>query len=182
MPNQTNPPPPPIRQLHFYKQGQLVLTVADRPGVLLSTAAAPPGGPPRHPFVDASAYDAASEGELGRLLRQSKSFNEFVQHLVQHGYDMLTGNFSAPMRLFSIYKLIEQDIVVAIFSLQGNGYAILGDDGVKIGTLRGFALTIYAPQRIPTLLTMAQSSHNLDQFLEFLKKDNLQVIEISYNH
>lgn len=130
--------------------------------------------------ADACAYDAASEDELGRLLRQSESFDGFVRSLIQHGYHMLAGGFSAPPRLSGIYKLIEDELVVAILSAQGNGYAVLQDTSIEAGPLHGFALTVYVPQAVPSLLRLAQSSHSFSEFLNSLEKSSFQAIETTY--
>ncbi len=79
-----------VRCFCIYRRGRLALRVEDRPGTLHSTAAPGPEGPPAHPFVHAQAYDTLSEDELGRLLRQSSSFDEYLRALVAAGYDVLS--------------------------------------------------------------------------------------------
>lgn len=86
------------------RDGRPVLRIRDNPGTLRSTAppppdrgpAPPPPGPPGtvalppgvHPFVDAQALDAASEGELRALLDESTGFDDYVRRLVAAGYEV----------------------------------------------------------------------------------------------
>ena len=71
------------------RQGGRVLTFTAEPGVLLSTAARPPGfAPPSHPFVNAQAHDAAAEHKLAELLTRAKSVEEFVALLEAEGFEV----------------------------------------------------------------------------------------------
>ncbi len=77
-----------VRCFNVYKNKTLVLKIEDRPGVLLSTAPAPPDPlpPANHPFINAQAFDAASENELRKLLLESKNFDEYLKALAGAGY------------------------------------------------------------------------------------------------
>jgi hypothetical protein len=81
---------PSVRRFHVYEGGRLVLTVADEPGALLSTAAPPVATPPGvpHPFLDAQAHDAVSEDELRRILLAASDFDDFLRRLLAAGYDI----------------------------------------------------------------------------------------------
>jgi hypothetical protein len=64
-----------------------ILELSDRPGPILSTAAPPPGGEPvTHPFLSATALDAAHEDRLHQLLTGSHSVDEFIAALQRAGY------------------------------------------------------------------------------------------------
>jgi hypothetical protein len=94
-----------VRELLVRRAGRLVLRIRDNPGTLRSTAAPPPGpapplppplpgagGAPQpgvHPFIDAQAVDAVSEGELRALLDESTSFDDYVRRLVAAGYEVV---------------------------------------------------------------------------------------------
>jgi len=93
-----------VRELLVHRAGRLVLRIRDEPGTLRSTAAPPPGPAPPpplpvpgttdalppgvHPFIDAQALDAASEGELRALLDESESFDDYMRRLVAAGYEV----------------------------------------------------------------------------------------------
>ncbi len=83
------------RQFHVYKGSLLVMILEDRPGTLHSRAAPGPGGPPEHAFVHAIAMDALSEDELGKLLRQSNSFDQYLERLLASGYDIMSNDDGA---------------------------------------------------------------------------------------
>lgn len=70
-----------------YREDHPVLRMIDAPGVLVSTALAPPGMPPRrHEFLSASALDPLEEDQLGRILDVSGSTAEFIENLEKAGY------------------------------------------------------------------------------------------------
>jgi hypothetical protein len=79
-----------VRELLVHRGGRLVLRIRDEPGTLRSTAAPPPGAaaPGIHPFIDAQAVDAVSEGELRALLDESTGFDDYVRRLGAAGYDV----------------------------------------------------------------------------------------------
>jgi hypothetical protein len=93
-----------VRELLVHRAGRLVLRIRDNPGTLRSSAPPPPRPAPPlpapvpgaadalppgvHPFIDAQAVDAASEGELRALLDESTSFDDYVRRLVAAGYDL----------------------------------------------------------------------------------------------
>ena len=66
-----------------------MLTFSAEKGVLLSTAARPPGfTPPPHPFVNAQAHDARFEQRMGELLARAKSVPEFLSALEAEGFEV----------------------------------------------------------------------------------------------
>ena len=90
-----------MRELLVYRDGRLALRIRDTPGTLRSTASPAPGPRPAppplgtstlppgvHPFIDAQALDAASEGELRALLDESANFDDYVRRLIAAGYDV----------------------------------------------------------------------------------------------
>lgn len=70
-----------------YQGDTHVLSFRDEPGVLMSTAALPPGEEPRmHPFLTGTAHSAMHENQLGMLLSTSTSTEEFVEALRRDGF------------------------------------------------------------------------------------------------
>lgn len=82
---------PAPRSAQVFSGDQLVLSVSDTPGVLLSTAAPGPDGPPLHPFLTGQAHDPFSEGRLAELLGESGSYPDFLQRLENAGYRVEPG-------------------------------------------------------------------------------------------
>jgi len=81
---------PRVRRFQVYEGRLLVLTIADEPGTLRSTAS-PQGDTPRgsrHAFLDAQAHDAVSEDELRSLLLAASDFDDSLRRLVAAGYDI----------------------------------------------------------------------------------------------
>jgi hypothetical protein len=78
------------RCFYVYDGEHLVLTVAEAPGVLRSSAPPPPSGarPPTHPFLDAQAHDPATEDELAAILARCQDFDAYVVALIEVGYDL----------------------------------------------------------------------------------------------
>ena len=79
-----------IRCFRIYQGRFLVLRIEDQPGKLYSTLAPGPDGPPDHRFISLQAYDMASEDQLGRLMRQAHSFDEYLESLISAGFDAMS--------------------------------------------------------------------------------------------
>ncbi|MEN9787314.1 MAG: hypothetical protein RLZZ299_2578 [Pseudomonadota bacterium] len=64
-----------------------VLVVEEGPGALISTAPRRPGHPaPRHPFLSATALDAASEATLRDTLDAASDLADFLARLRDQGF------------------------------------------------------------------------------------------------
>jgi hypothetical protein len=75
------------KRYEVLSEGARVLTFSAEKGVLLSTAARPPGfTPPPHPFVNAQAHDARFEQRMAELLARTKTVPEFVSALEADGF------------------------------------------------------------------------------------------------
>ncbi|HEX2901700.1 MAG TPA: hypothetical protein VHS96_18455, partial [Bacteroidia bacterium] len=84
-------------------------------GILLSTAHPAPEGPPKHPFINAQAYRSASENEVGALLRQSSSYDGFLQLLLSYGYDLFSvDNGPVPTSISEGYRIAKGNDLVAV--------------------------------------------------------------------
>jgi hypothetical protein len=76
-----------VRRWRVYDGDLVILEMADEPGLLSSTAPPPPTGHvAMHPWLTASALDAAHEDQLKRLLDQSNSVAEFIRALEAAGF------------------------------------------------------------------------------------------------
>lgn len=86
-PTSTSPSPRTTRQWRVFDGDLAILEIRDEPGPLLSTALPPPGAaPPTHPFLSATALDAAHESKLRQLLDASSNVDEFLRALTGAGY------------------------------------------------------------------------------------------------
>lgn len=81
--------PPDAATWFVLKNGNKVLWLQNKPGVLIS-AAEPAFGmePLQHPFVNAKALDPLEENNLRSILDASKDFDDFVSRLQENGYTL----------------------------------------------------------------------------------------------
>ena len=78
-----------VQTYEVYDGSTHVLTFADGPGPLMSTAALPPGQEPRqHPFLHGTAHSAGHEHMLGSLLSTSTSTQAFIEALKAEGLEL----------------------------------------------------------------------------------------------
>lgn len=78
-----------LKRYEVTRDAALVLSFSAEPGVLLSTAARPPGfTPPAHPFLNAQAHDPRHEQLLATLLGQSASVPDFIARLEGAGFEV----------------------------------------------------------------------------------------------
>ena len=76
-----------VPRYFVYAGDELVLTVRAEPGPITSTAPPPPGGAlVTHPFLSASARDAAYEHQLRELLTASTSVDDYLARLRAAGF------------------------------------------------------------------------------------------------
>jgi len=78
-----------------YKEYIPVLEVKNQPGYLVSTGYFPDIEPVEHPFLDAKALNPDYEDELGQIIRDSNTFNDFLISLTEHRYDVVEGEAEA---------------------------------------------------------------------------------------
>ena len=78
-----------VKRYEVMRDARRVLTFSAEPGVLISTAARPPGfAPPAHPFVNAQAHDARHEQTLAGLLTEAKTVPDFIAKLEGAGFEV----------------------------------------------------------------------------------------------
>jgi len=86
----TSPQAAAERVYDVTKDGEVILIVNSVPGSLIdTTAGVPPPGwtPPEHPFLSARCVrDAVLCSQLGELLRESSSIDEFFERLRAAGF------------------------------------------------------------------------------------------------
>ena len=76
-----------VRRWRVYHGDLAILQMADEPGRLTSTAPPPPTGHvAMHPWLTASALDAAHEDQLKRLLDSTNNVEDFIRALEAAGF------------------------------------------------------------------------------------------------
>jgi len=76
----------PQKSYYVLKGETKVLWMTNVPGYLVSSGYFPDHPLTKHPFLNAKALEPDEEDLLGTLLRDSKSFDEYVRKLKQNGY------------------------------------------------------------------------------------------------
>jgi hypothetical protein len=168
------------RSFDVYHDGRLALTIRDEPGTLRSTAPPPPGaGPPpppgtpapnAHPFLDGQAHDAVSEDQLGRLLAESGSFDEYLQALLAAGYDIAAEG--SGRELSGVVRLYDGDrLAGAIWPVGGRFASLAG------GEQRGFehaTATAYDPRAAEPILAALSASSTFEALEAELRRAGLR--------
>lgn len=160
-----------IRHLNVYKGERLVLSAEDTPGRLYSVASPPPGGAPQHPFVNARAYDAFSEGDLATVLWNAADFDDFMAQLIASGMDIASWNDSsaaprtAPRRLFR-----GDELVGAVWESAGQFTALTHQPPHDALVFNHAMLTAYAISEADTLLRLMQTTSAFNELSQRLQE------------
>ena len=149
--------------MNVFRNGRLVLSVEDRPGVLLSTAAPPPTGAPEHPFVNARAHDPFSEQDLATVLGSAHDYDSFLALLVQSGFDLSP---SGELELGGAQRFHAAGEVAGCAWPRPGPIATLGAEPETGWRTAVFALTCYAEEVPPGVLEVATSASSLSDLLE----------------
>jgi hypothetical protein len=146
------------RRFHVYKGSLLVLKLEDRPGTLHSTASPGPGGPLEHPFLHAEALDALSEDELGRLLSQSSTLDDYLAQLIVNGYDVAPGQVGDYEDRAGAERILDASGVVGVIWPQPGRFATLEDRPAAAELALPFTLTVYKSEAEHGLLQLVRES------------------------
>lgn len=173
------PPPPQLRAFHFYKGRQLVLTVEDHPGVLLSTAPPPPDGAPSHPFVHARAYDPYSEDELGALLQQAQSFDEYLKLLIAAGYNAIVVEGSPPIELGVGYRFEDQQGLAGVMWNSPGLFAQLAEPmEVSPVAFEHTTVTVYRTDQVEVILNLLKTTSTFMDFQHQLEANGYRLAPV----
>ena len=164
------------RHFHVYKGPLLVVIIEDRPGTLHSRAAPGPGGPPEHPFVHAIAKDAVSEDELGRLLRQSGSFDQYLERLLAAGYDIVSSDDEADGERPGGRRIIDTSGPAGAVWPQAGQFTSL-DRQPESGELVFVqaTLTVYRRELADSLLTLLHGATDFEALCRSLEGEGFQL-------
>jgi len=77
-----------MQRFEVFRDGRRVMSFSSEPGVLLGTAVPRPPKPPKHPFVNAQAHDAAVEDALGGLVREARDVPDLLRRLAEAGFEV----------------------------------------------------------------------------------------------
>lgn len=170
-----------IRHFAVYKQTRLVLLVEDKPGVLISSASPAPSGPMQHPFVNAQAMDSRYENEMGNLLKQSNSFDEFIGLLVKHEYDIRSFDYlDLPKTLTEGYRIFEKEKLLAVIWNHQGQFSTLTEQPKKDYLIFDRAtLTVYEPAYTNLFIKYQEIIPDFEGILQKIKSDGFSVFEIA---
>ncbi|MDZ8189410.1 MAG: hypothetical protein RMX96_31810 [Nostoc sp. ChiSLP02] len=170
-----------IRHFAVYKQTRLVLLAEDKPGVLISSASPAPGGPLQHPFLNAQAMDSRYENEMGSLLRQSSSFDGFINLLIQHDYDIRSFDYlDLPKTLTKGYRIFEKEKLLAVIWNHQGQFSTLTQQPKKDELIfKDATLTVYDAAYTNIFLKYLETTADFDGILQKMKSDRLSVVEIA---
>jgi hypothetical protein len=166
-----------VRTVGVYRGRRLVLTVEDRPGLLLSTASPPPDGAPEHPFVNARALDPYSEGELGAALEAADSYDGFLANLIAGGFDVAARTDD---EIADAHRIVDGDLVLGCVWDAPGPVATLGEPPESgWPTSAHVTLTAYVPDRAERILHLARDADGVAGFLQGIWADGLELREVA---
>ena len=165
------------RRFHVYKDRTHVLIVADQPGRLHSTAGPAPSGPPEHPFLDGIALDALSEHELGSLLRDSTSFDDYLARLVAAGYDIRSDDLPARADPGPSTRLADgSGLLGVIWQRAGQSTTLARQPAPGALIFEAAALTFYREAPAEQLLAALADARSFDALLQALQASGIHKI------
>jgi len=135
-----------------------------------------PGPPTTHPWINAQAFIPQAEHELGGLLRQSKSFDEYLELLVLNGYDLMS-EINFENRDFQIGGRMENDKGPVGALWDQPGQFSLTDWQPKKDQLvfQEACVTVYQEDQAASILKELKSSISYSDFQKRLSSLNIKV-------
>lgn len=168
-----------IRHFTVYKQGMLALVIEDRPGQLHSTASPGPAGPPNHPFLNATAFYTVYEHEMGSLLRQANSFDQFVEFLIAAEYDIVSIEPPVPLKLEGGFRIQDtQGLVGVVWNRSGQFTSLLWQPMSGALVFEYATLTVYRNNKSEELLRLLQSTNSFKELYNSLEAQGDQLVPL----
>ncbi|MBW4438863.1 MAG: hypothetical protein KME04_17130 [Pleurocapsa minor GSE-CHR-MK-17-07R] len=159
-----------IRHFNVYMGERVVLSAEDTPGRLYSVASPPPGGAPPHPFVNARAYDAFSEGDLATILWNAADFDDFLVQLIAEGMNTASWNDSSAAPRIAPRRLFRGDALVgAVWESAGQFTALTHQPPYDALVFSHAMLTAYAISEADTLLRLVQETSAFSELSQRLQ-------------
>lgn len=177
--NYADAPHRAIRHFNVYKGERLVLSVEDTPGQLFSVASPSPEGAPQHPFVNARAYDAFTEGDLATLLWNATTFDDFLAQLIAAGLNIASWNDSSvearrhPHRVFRDNKLVG-----ALWQGQGQFTTLTHQPAYDTLVFDAGLLTAYVSTEAETLLSALQKAATFSELERLLRESGYTLLTV----
>ena len=165
------------RRFYVYKDGLHVVTIADEPGRLYSTASPPPGGAPKHPFLDGTAHQALYEGELATLLGRAVNFNEYLNLLLQASYDFASDDMLVLKSPGAGVRLLAGDTPVGAVWQSGGQFTCLWWQPLTGKMVcRHARLSVYQPDWTERLLASLQAAVDYEGFCSNIQTLGLRLV------
>jgi hypothetical protein len=164
-----------VRHFLVYRGRQLVLEIEDRPGTLHSRAAPGASGPPHHPFIHATAYDALSEDELGGLLRESRDFDDYLARLVAAGYDLMSATGGWEMRIEPGFRLVDSEGAAGVaWPFPGQAACAWWQPPPGEYQFEHATVTVYRREAADRVLAQLAATDSFPAFREALEREGLR--------
>ncbi|NLT73414.1 MAG: hypothetical protein GXX94_04360 [Chloroflexi bacterium] len=169
-----------VRRFALYHEGLHAATVSSEPGRLISTAGPPPGGPPSHPWVHLVSYQAIYESELAGLLGQATGFDDYLQLLLQAGYDIGSDDLRALKSPGAGVRLLEGNGPVAAAWAGGGQCTCLWLQPEKGQEVYPQArLTIYARGWASRLHSELRAAPDYETFCRAVAQSGLRLLQLA---
>lgn len=166
-----------VRHFYVYQGPRLALEIEDRPGTLHSRAGPPPGGPPHHPFIHATAYDALLENQLGALLRESSDFDDFLARLVAAGYDLMSAGDAWEMWVEPCYRLIDPlGVAGAAWPFAGQAACLWWQPPAGEYVFGHATVTVYRRDAADAILTELAATTEFEAFRDALESLGITLV------
>jgi hypothetical protein len=166
------------RLFHVYRGPIFVLSLEDRPGTLHSNAAPGPGGPPPHPFIHAIAMDALSENELGQLLRQSGSFDEYLERLLAAGYDIASAESGPDGERPGARRISDASGPAGVLWPQSGQFTRLDWQPEPGRLVFPFTLTVYRRELAVSLLAVLQGAADFEELCGAFERQGFRLTDL----
>ncbi|MBE2181833.1 MAG: hypothetical protein IAE89_00270 [Anaerolineae bacterium] len=167
------------RHFQVYKGERLVLSLEDTPGLLISQASPPPGGAPKHPFANARAFDAMTEGDLGEMLWASSSFDDFLRRLIAAGFNISSWNESSYEARQQGQRLHREDRLVGVlWPGKGQFTTLLNQPPYDTLIFEHGALTAYEEAEADIMLKILEETTTFSGLKESLRQAGYEPVKV----
>ncbi len=168
------------RHVAIYQGTQLVLLAEDKPGHLISTAAPNPNGLVKHPFINAKATWAPAEHQIGGILNQCNSFDNFLETLIENDFNVFsTEQGTAPDEIEGGFRIHEGEALIgAVNSHPGQfmtlkAQAIEGQNQSEVATM-----TVYEAEKALQLFSALEGAGSLEELVSRVENLSFEIGEL----
>ncbi len=167
------------RHFQVYKGERLVLSLEDTSGLLTSQASPPPDGAPKHPFINARAFDIMTEGDLGEMLRDSSSFDDFLRRLIAAGFDISSWNESSYGAIPEGQRIHDGDgLAGVLWPGKGQFTTLLSQPPYDTLIFEHGTLTVYEEAKADMMLKLLEETSTFSDLEESLLQAGCELVNV----